>query len=99
MRTTGEVLMEQAAPFTIDVDAETPPRALHAALTGTVGVGVGDEGEDEEPPPQAVSIAASKTDGIVRTTASYRQRQTGGATEKHRWTLINCTRAESWYFA
>jgi len=74
MRTTGEFDVVHVAPLVIAVAEDTAPSAPHAALIGTVGVGVGDEGGGEKPPPQAVNSAARQTESVVRTRASYRER-------------------------
>jgi hypothetical protein len=73
MSTTGEFDVEQVMPFVMAVDGETAPSAPHAALIGTVGAGVGDEGVDA-PPPHAVNRAARPMGHVLRTTASYRER-------------------------
>jgi hypothetical protein len=60
--TTEELVTGHSAPLTIDVDAETlEPSAPHAALIGIVGVGVGDEGVDEEPPPHPAASSTTAT--------------------------------------
>jgi hypothetical protein len=71
--TTGEFDVEHATPFVIAVAPDTAPSAPHAALIGTVGVGVGDAGGGENPPPQAVSSTARAATTVLRTTASYRK--------------------------